>query len=157
MKQLDNLDLTAVEKIRFGNAYGVPQWLKDGYTTLVGDVDAASLEELRTLGSEAALRIVWAQNQTHLLPKKGPLYCGVCVEDGNGNYEIIYYETGQLAGSYRCPYCNNSPESSGQGVYSKHAFSGSKPLINSSVAEKVAEVFKDEIEEAERRNTPSPD
>lgn len=160
IKQLDGLDLTFIEKVKLGRAHGVPQWLKDGYTALVRDVTSASLEELQSLGSETAIRILYAQNQTHLLPKDSSLYCGYCQASGNGRHGLQYYETGQFAGTYRCTYvyCGSpNPSTSGYEAYTvtQVDLSGSKPLSNTSVAGEVAKVFKDQIDEAERRNSSS--
>lgn len=69
---------------------------------------------------------------------------------------LIYQETGSYAGAHLCTsYCGRKPDIS-YPAYTQVPCSGSKPLTNSSVANKVAEVFKDEIEEAERRNTLPP-
>lgn len=155
IKQLNGLDLTSVEKIKLGKAYGIAQWLKDGYTALVADARSPSLEELESLGLRTALRIVWAQNQTHLLSNRDTdLFCGWCRRNVNGLKRLQYRESEASASAYQCDYCGRFASSDNKAyalTYIDHP--PPRPSGNPTAAEKVAELFKDEIEEAERRST----
>lgn len=155
IKKMDQLLLTPIEKVQLGKLHGVPRWLKDGYTSLIGNVGSSTLEELKSLGSETAIRILYAQNQAHATIKENTvMYCGQCISNRNG----FQYVTRGQTGSYRCTngWCNTDAMTSSHGAYTKVDFSAPKLASNSSVSEQVTELFKDEIQDAERRETLPP-
>lgn len=139
----------------------MPQWLKDGYTALVEDVDSSTLEELLSLGADTAIRILYTQNQTHIMrigkAAGSEVYCGYCLQHFKCRQVVRYEETGPYARTNRCsnPSCKHDPGSSGYGAYTQLVdipVPITMPSRPSNIAEKVAEVFEAEIVEAERRN-----
>ncbi|KAJ3536487.1 hypothetical protein NMY22_g6023 [Coprinellus aureogranulatus] len=157
IEKLNSITLTAVEKVRLGKAHGVPGWLKGGYASLVGDMLATSLEELHSLGLETANRVLWAQIQSHRLVKDDTLYCGYCLQYRRARYKLERQETSlPESHSYKCEGYSCMPFEDGYGAFNAVGSPPSKTnATSSSVSAKVLEVFRDEIEEAERRNTSS--
>ncbi|KAF6756726.1 hypothetical protein DFP72DRAFT_893602 [Ephemerocybe angulata] len=165
IERLSAMDLKPVEKIHLGKAHGVPAWLKEGYTILVDDLSKASLKEMTVLGWETAFRILWARDEISRLREATPnaggywvsaesLNCGYCYRTWGSRWTVPNAQT-------RCPNpsCGHFYSSSGYGVAiidASTALRSTAPLLDDKpkiVADKVSEVFEEELKEAELRNT----
>ncbi|KAF6747565.1 hypothetical protein DFP72DRAFT_1174880 [Ephemerocybe angulata] len=162
IERLSAMDLKAVEKINLGKSHGVPAWLKEGYTILVDDLSKASLKEMTVLGWETAFRILWARDEISRLREATPnaggywvssdsLLCGYCYRNWSYQHKVPNAQT-------RCPNCNYVYTSSGHGVAiidASTALRSTAPLLDDKpkiVADKVSEVFEEELKEAEMRS-----
>ncbi|KAF6756740.1 hypothetical protein DFP72DRAFT_893638 [Ephemerocybe angulata] len=166
IEKLSAMNLKAVEKIKLGKEHGVPKWLKEGYIALVGDLSIVSQKEMETLSWQTAFRVLWARDQIArkqeadggsggLWTRMGTLYCGCCVSCGDGNCEV---STPQTA----CSFCGNVPATSGYGlvILDSTALTTTTPPPGDKsklVADKVAEVFEEDLKEAELRDTAVPE
>ncbi|KAJ3536483.1 hypothetical protein NMY22_g6021 [Coprinellus aureogranulatus] len=156
-----SFSLKPVEKIKLGKEHGVPQWLKEGYTSLVQDLSQTSLSEMASLGSDTAFRIMWARDELLVARAQSPstgkdgywidskgLICTYCRVHGSNTVWNPSTST--------CENCGRYPEDSYYGlqVAEKAALKATMPAQPNleSVTDKVLEVFKEEFEEAERRN-----
>ncbi|TEB26414.1 hypothetical protein FA13DRAFT_1737344 [Coprinellus micaceus] len=110
ISKLNELSLTPIEMVTLGKAYAVPEWLKEGYTTLIEDVHGSPLERLMTLGMEIACRILWAQNQVHIRRESigSTRYCGRCIHPPSGGRPRLRVAA-LLNGQYYCDYCEIDP------------------------------------------------
>jgi hypothetical protein len=157
IEELTKCELTPVEKVSLGKAHGVPSWLKEGYTVLVSDLKATSLQEISGLGLETALRIVWAHvesSQNNQSPDMRQSFCTHCHRTGR-TQAIESYTT-------RCSVCSNDPSGWGDRklihvAFPREVLQGpytGTGLISTDVAsKKVEEVFEEELKEAGLRNT----
>ncbi|KAJ3536484.1 hypothetical protein NMY22_g6024 [Coprinellus aureogranulatus] len=170
IEKISNYPLKPVEKVKLGKEHGVPTWLKEGYTALVDDLSKASLSEMTGLGWETSFRILWARDeiarsQASTTPNSGGFWissqdilCGYCLRASGYNRRSIISSENQRCGSCS-QYC-----SSAYGIQIP-AFSSLKSTTPQTttaddkskvVADKVAEVFEEELKDAERRNALPP-
>lgn len=167
IEKLSAMDLKAVEKIRLGKEHGVPKWLKEGYIALVDDLSIVSQKEMETLSWQTAFRVLWARDQIArkqeadggsggLWNRMGILHCGYCSWQ---NRALRQVSTTQTA----CSYCNYVPATSGYGLTIRDlnaALTRATPPPGDKsklVADKVAEVFEEDLKEAELRDTAVPE
>ncbi|KAJ3536485.1 hypothetical protein NMY22_g6025 [Coprinellus aureogranulatus] len=151
IEKLSAVEMTPIEKVRLGKAHGVPEWLRDGYASLVAAISLSSLEELEPLGLQTACRILWARDQINAKAKKRGLYCGFCAKHEGKWHALQCQEDGSFPQGYACMYCGYSPVSCGHGVC--HLIDTLWPTsFSAEVVDQVSEVFRDDIDEAERRN-----
>ncbi|KAF5320067.1 hypothetical protein D9611_010341 [Ephemerocybe angulata] len=167
IEKMSALELTNVEKINLGKAYGVPTWLEEGYAALVSGTSKPSFAEMQDLGSDTAFRIIWARDENYreatlaaatrsFTANKSDIFCNFCFRSGHGRRTPAVF-TAYLPRD--CTYCNQNPSTSGYGFYVT-AFQGlpSDPsFVPTTIAAQVSEVFKEELEEARRRNDPGPE
>ena len=163
IEKLSTFDLKPVEKITLGKEHGVPGWLKDGYTALVDDLSKASLSEMTGLGWETSFRILWARDEiarSQTTPNSGgywigsqDILCGYCW----GQYKRRSVVS---ADGSHCNFCSWSVSGSAYGVQipSFTCLSSTTPRITADarakvVEDKVAEVFQEELSDAERRHS----
>lgn len=155
-----------MEKVKLGKDHGVPTWLKEGYTALVDDLSKASLSEMTGLGWETSFRILWARDEiarSQTVPNSGgywissqDILCGYCLRaPGYNRRTVITSESAQCCGS-----CGvNTTGSYGIQIPAFSSLSSTTPKTTVDakakiVSDKVAEVFEEELKEAERRNAP---
>lgn len=121
---------------------------------MIEDVSSSSFAELETLGLRTACRILWAQNQLLTLEKPDSgIYCGHCIRNGYGTYQLPESGTVGKSKYSNCPNCGYNPEGSGYGAYGYIDTSKGKLTVSLTAArDKAEEVFKDDIEEAERQD-----
>ncbi|KAF6747564.1 hypothetical protein DFP72DRAFT_919647 [Ephemerocybe angulata] len=167
IEKLSIMDLKPVEKIKLGKEHGVPKWLKEGYIALVDDLSIVSQKEMETLSWQTAFRVLWARDQIArkqegeggsggLWTRMGTLYCGYCsAQHRSHRRQISNPQTS-------CSYCNNVPATSGYGliVLDNTALTTATPPPGDKsklVADKVAEVFEEDLKEAELRDTAVPE
>ena len=136
----------------------MPSLLKEGYIALVSDLKATSLQEISGLGWETAFRIVWAHfesSQHSQFSDMREKFCSYCHQTQGRTQAISSYTT-------RCSVCSNNPSGWKDQKLIHVAFprellqgSDKRPtLIPADIAsQKVEEVFKEELKEAEMRNT----
>jgi hypothetical protein len=165
IEKLSEFDLKPVEKIKLGKEHGVPTWLKEGYTTLVDDLSKASLTEMTVLGWETAFRILWARDEISRAAQTTTSSGGYWVDSNDIRCGYCWRQYGALtpivAGSTVCStYCSQS-YSSGVTVvnvpYTSLSATTPQTLADAKsklVADKVAEVFEEELKTAEERNAP---
>lgn len=140
----------------------MPQWLQEGYHSLVTDLSQTSLSDMESLGSDTAFRILWSRDELAMprtaMPKndgywidKGSVNCGNCHYNGRSRSLSDLTQT--------CASCGHSAKSSGRGVAIVNVLSllstTAETLAaadSTRVAAKIAEVFREELEDAERRN-----
>ncbi|KAJ3536488.1 hypothetical protein NMY22_g6019 [Coprinellus aureogranulatus] len=160
IEKLSTLTKSPIEKIQLGRTFSVSSWLKDGYTKLIGDhEDDITFEEYRVLGLEAMNRILLAKIK---LKKKAEtasanrteFYCERCISGKRGWSKVAENAT-------NCTQCGGSLSSGGTViyVYRPHTswksctalFDSESALVNGTDKE-VAELFGEEIREAERKS-----
>ncbi|KAJ3534856.1 hypothetical protein NMY22_g6738 [Coprinellus aureogranulatus] len=116
IEKLSAMEMTPIEKVRLGKAHGVPEWLRDGYASLVAAIKFNSLEELEPLGLQTACRLLWARDQINAKSKTRGLYCGFCARDEGEWNTLQCREDGGFPQGYACTYCGYSPVSCGHGL-----------------------------------------
>ena len=147
------IHLTLVEKITFGKECKVYEWLKEGYTKLVGDPSQCPLEELATLGWESAAKILWVAVQPNAtgLPltavkklnarsitiSSSDLSCRVCHTASIGTWSLKYAET-----PFYCTKCadNRQRVNLSLGINDGRG-------IDVEIDRKVQSCFKEELQE----------
>ncbi|KAJ3503638.1 hypothetical protein NMY22_g18181 [Coprinellus aureogranulatus] len=171
IEQLSALDLTPVEKVYLGKAHGVPQWLRDGYMALMLDISQLRLDDMKVLGWETTCRILWAQNKmgagggVRMDPGCIPvpwtdLRCYTCVKSGQFSASL-----GSEIHTGGCSRCGAALGNS-NGGWGAYIMSSSSCLPGSRISQErctsdrepsqnttLLEVFGEEIDGAERRNT----
>lgn len=163
IEKLSTFGLKPVEKVTLGKKHGVPKWLKDGYTALVDDLSKASLSEMTGLGWETSFRILWARDEiarSQTTPNSGGYWidsqdvlCGYCW--GRSKRRVVVSADG-----FYCSPCSVYVSESNYGIQipSFTSLSSTTPQITADarakvVEDKVAEVFHEELSDAERRNS----
>lgn len=169
IEKITEFNLKPVEQVKLGKEHGVPTWLKEGYTALVNDLSKASLSEMTELGWETSFRILWArdeiarsqtvQNSGGYWVSSQDILCGYCFR-GSNRRTVISSENQSpcgTCGQYTTgAYGIQIPAFSSLSSTTPEATVDAKEKL---VADKVAEVFGEELKDAERRNappTPSP-
>ncbi|KAJ3536482.1 hypothetical protein NMY22_g6020 [Coprinellus aureogranulatus] len=160
IEKLNGFSLNLLEKIKLGKEYGVPQWLREGYTSLVQDISQTSLSELASLGTDTAFRIMWARDELGASQSKtskatgywvnaSELICGHC-----RHYQGIIFVVRDLGAP--CLRCGQDPASSGLGVNITSVASmltaASRNNSLETIKRKVEEIFKEELDDAERKD-----
>ena len=167
IEKVTQFGMQPVKMVKLGKEYGVPMWLKVGYTTLVSDVSKVSLSEMQDLGWETAFRILWARDEIARSDttqptsdgywiKKENLSCGGCWR----NWGTVFPINDNAAS---CSNCGNSYGWTDHGVHIALPYTslGAGPpearpdASNKVVIEKVVEVFGEDLKDAERRNAPA--
>ncbi|KAJ3503357.1 hypothetical protein NMY22_g18274 [Coprinellus aureogranulatus] len=164
---LDIFHLTAIEKVKLGNEHGVVQWLKEGYSSLIQDLSQTSLSEISSLGSDTAIRILWARDELARSPILASRADGYWIgaQDLLCTYCRTQYSrnTVWIKGTSACQSCgvgynahcwNLQVGMSGSSLESNF-LQASSAAIADGATEKALEVFKEELEDAERRDTSS--
>ncbi|KAJ3519323.1 hypothetical protein NMY22_g13257 [Coprinellus aureogranulatus] len=171
IEKLDAPKLSPTEQVLLGKAYGVPTWLKTGYTALVrrlsGDM---TLEELAPLGFETVSRILWAANRAQNAFERNRDIKGVWVRKEELNCSWCWKTNSTLRqhggeDDTKCHFCQR-PLSDIHGVtvvdrpYT-YLVRGIDVPVEADPSyerepdvfdEKVQEIFGEEIEDAQRRN-----
>jgi hypothetical protein len=166
VEKVTQFGMQPVEMVKLGKEYGVPMWLKVGYTTLVSDVSKVSLSEMRDLGWETAFRILWARDEIARSDKTQPtsegfwirkesLSCGGCWR----NWGTVFPIDDEAAS---CSNCGNSYGWADHGVHIALPYTSLGATLpeartdefTKAAIEKIAEVFGEELNDAEKRNAP---
>ncbi|KAJ3536486.1 hypothetical protein NMY22_g6022 [Coprinellus aureogranulatus] len=164
--KLSSFDLSPVEKVKLGKAHGVATWLKEGYAALLGSLSDIALPELALLGWEAACRILWVRDELArartAVPAGASAYW-IESTDLTCTYCRIQYGRDAVCapGNATCQTCGCRFYSSNYGVQVR-ALESLKTTLPQAIVEanevvvaaKISEAFKEELEDAERRNAP---
>ncbi|KAJ3534854.1 hypothetical protein NMY22_g6737 [Coprinellus aureogranulatus] len=162
--KLSGFDLSPVEKIKLGKAHGVATWLKEGYAALLGSLSDIALPELALLGWETACRILWVRDELArartAVPAGASAYW-IESTDLTCTHCRIQYGRGAVCtpGNATCQTCGFRFYSSNYGVQVR-ALESLKTTLPQAIVEanevvvaaKISEAFKEELEDAERRN-----
>ncbi|KAF6742609.1 hypothetical protein DFP72DRAFT_860321 [Ephemerocybe angulata] len=155
IEKLSSLGLTPTEKIKLGKTHEVPKWLEEGYTTLVSDISIASKDEMAPLGWETIYNILRTSNQ---VAKRWKETDGGVSWDTAGKFSSqhsVYYNHHEVSNlQTACGACSRIPAKSGYGATDPDpaALSTATGDRFKLVAEEVAEVFKEDLEDAEFHN-----
>ncbi|KAF5320066.1 hypothetical protein D9611_010340 [Ephemerocybe angulata] len=156
-------EMSAVEKVKLGTRYSVPTWIEEGYCSLVTDITQASLEEMKMLGWETMFRLLTARGEVSRHPSvarstlwfDGELYCGHCIRQ-KGVLSAV------AEPSNKCANCSRGyggpllKTSDGWGVYintlRRAPTESYMDAKSAAVRERILELFKDELDEAQKAN-----
>lgn len=163
IEKLSTVDLRPVEKVHLGRSYGIPTWLKEGYVALIGDrSEDTTFEEMTSLGFETVSRILWARDRVFSRPPpngfwvgKDSFACGNCWK-AKGQMVPIRKATYDWCGVCGHGYSVgvtviNSPYNSLSNAPS--SCEATKDPYTGWIIDKVNEVFKGEIDDAERKDS----
>ena len=174
IETLETFNLSAIEKVQLGRTYGVPTWLKDGYISLVGDFShQTTFRELATLGFETCSRILWARDElrdsvssvglrslesNRTWVEKNKICCAYCWKHFGLFRNIKENAT-------VCSYCTQKFSAWPTVVDKAYGLLGVEGLMSSAfevtlisdhVGSHVVKTFREELEDAERRNALAP-
>lgn len=162
IEKISDVDMSPIEMVKLGKDHGVPNWLKVGYTALVGDLADVSLSDMASLGLETAFRILWARDELakSRMSRLGGFYiekekisCGTCWR--NWGTVVAIDESASSCGN-----CGNSYDYADHGVHINLPYTSLNKgppeatmdtRIKAAVI-KVTEMFGEEIKDAENRN-----
>ncbi|KAF6747563.1 hypothetical protein DFP72DRAFT_919645 [Ephemerocybe angulata] len=157
VNDLSLFPLSPAEKVTLGKAHGVPTWLREGYQALVSDItnSKTTLSELQDLGLETAFRVLRIRDEIY---PRSAMAIGVTYTASTPNiFCSRCYQRGYTIRPATIPgNCGSCRNTTAEGFYVS-MFDGITTTTDTSQATdvKVSEIFKEELEEARRRDEPN--